>query len=385
MAIRRRQVLRTGFFAAVGGAALAACGGTGDKGGRPSQAAGSAGAAGVSEETPGWRMPEESEPHERTFMAWPAIRSIHGADFDGVRDDIARIARTIAEFEPVTLLANERDVRSAQKACGKDVELMPAPVDDLWMRDTGPSFVLGPDGIAGIDLNFNGWGDKQTHRRDAHVARTILDRERIKRIKAPVTGEGGGLEVDGAGTLLATESCWVNANRNPGKSRDDIEDALKALYGVTKVIWVKGIKGEDITDYHIDALARFSEPGVVVIGKPADSAPRDVWRRAYDQARAVLEDAVDARGKRLEIVDLQEPDDLRGHSDEFLASYVNYYVVNDGVIAPRFGDRRADRNAAAVLRDLYPDREVVQVPVDYLGEGGGGIHCSTQQQPKVGR
>ncbi|NGN65605.1 agmatine deiminase family protein [Streptomyces sp. A7024] len=378
MVLHRRKMLQTGALAALGGL-LSACGRK-----EPDQARDEAERAAPAAATAaaGMRMPEEREPHERTFMAWPT-RGIWGPDVDGVRDDIAGIARAIAEFEPVTLLANQADAKAARKACGSGVEVLPAAVDDLWMRDTGPSFVRGPEGgMAGVDLNFNGWGNKQPHRHDATVARAVLDHADIRRIKAPITGEGGALEVDGAGTLLATESSWVNRNRNPGKSRDDIEKALQNLFGVTEVIWVKGVKGKDITDYHIDALARFSEPGVVVMSKPADGAPKDVWRRAYDQARAVLSDAVDADGKRLEIVDLPEPGHLTGHSEEFLASYVNYYVVNDGVILPRFGDRRADRDAAAILRDLYPGREVVQLPVDTLGEGGGGIHCATQQQPK---
>ncbi|MFI5663329.1 agmatine deiminase family protein [Streptomyces sp. NPDC051684] len=330
----------------------------------------------------GWRMPDEAHPHELTYMAWPT-RRIWGADTAGVRADIAGIARAVAAFEPVALLANERDVAAARKACGSGVEVVPIPVDDLWMRDTGPNFVVRDDGgIAGVDLNFNGWGGKQAHRRDGDVAREILADADIRRIRAPITGEGGSIEVDGRGTLMATESSLVNANRNPGRSRADIERALEELFGVTTVIWVDGVRGEDITDHHIDALARFSEPGVVVVSTPDDEAPRDVWTDAHDQARGVLDKAVDARGRRPEIVELPEPVDIGRRGAGFLASYVNYYVVNGGVVMPRFGDRRADREAAAIVRELYPGREVVQVSVDTLGEGGGGIHCSTQQLPK---
>lgn len=361
----RRQTLRAAVFAALGGG-LAACG--------PEEGGGAS--------TGGWRMPDESHPHELTYMSWPT-RDIWESDIEGVREDIARIARTIAEFEPVALLANERDVKAARAACGSGVEVVPIPVDDLWARDTGPSFVLGPRGIAGVDLNFNGWGGKQSHSRDSRVAREILADERITRITAEIVGEGGSIEVDGAGTLMATESSLVNENRNPGLSRDDIEAELKHLFGVTTVIWVDGVKDRDITDYHIDALARFSEPGVVVMSVPDPDAPRDVWTDAYDQARGVLREAVDARGRRLEIVDLPEPVDIGRRGEGFLASYVNYYVVNGGVVLPRFGDVRADRDAASIVGELYPGRKVVQVPVDTLGEGGGGIHCSTQQLPKV--
>lgn len=177
---------------------------------------------------------------------------------------------------------------------------MPIPVDDLWARDTGPSFVLGPKGVAGVDFNFNGWGRKQKHDRDARVAGEILADQGIARIAAPIAGEGGSIEVDGQGTMLVTESSLVNENRNPGKTRDEIEQALKALFGVSKVIWVDGVRGRDITDYHIDALARFAAPGVVVMSTPDRQAPEDVWTKAYDQARKVVDEAVDEllRGQR---------------------------------------------------------------------------------------
>ncbi|MET9340891.1 agmatine deiminase family protein [Nonomuraea sp. NPDC003804] len=326
-------------------------------------------------------MPDEAHPHELTFMSWPT-EVIWEADTAGVRRDIAGIARAIADYEPVVLLANSRDVKAAQRACGSQVEVVPIPVDDLWTRDTGPTFVPGPQGIAGVDFNFNGWGDKQEHSRDRDVAREILTMERVTRIKAPIVAEGGSIEVDGAGTLMATESSLVNDNRNPGRTRNEIERALKEALGATTVIWVKGVKGKDITDYHIDALARFSEPGVAVISTPSEDAPHDVWTAAYDQARKVLTSAVDARGKRLELVELPEPVDIGRRGKDFLATYVNYYVINDAVIMPRFGDKKADKDAAAIVRELYPRREIVQMPVDTLGEGGGGIHCSTQQMPK---
>ncbi|GAA0934377.1 agmatine deiminase family protein [Nonomuraea longicatena] len=326
-------------------------------------------------------MPEETHPHRLTLMSWPTAL-VWESDTAGVRRDIAGIARAVADFEPVVLLANPGDVKAARRACGSQVDVVPVPVDDLWMRDTGPAFVLDGQKIAGVDFNFNGWGGKQAHSRDENVAREILTMERIPRIQAPIVAEGGSLEVDGVGTLMATESSLINDNRNPGKTRADIERALRETVGATTFIWVKGVKGKDITDYHIDALARFSEPGVVVISTPPEDAPQDVWTAAHDQARKVLDTAVDARGKRLDLVELPEPVDVGRRGEGFLATYVNYYVVNGGVLLPRFGDKKADRDAVAIVRDLYPGREVVQVSVDTLGEGGGGIHCATQQLPK---
>ncbi|MFI6503998.1 agmatine deiminase family protein [Nonomuraea typhae] len=368
----RRQTIQAAVLAASAGA-LGACG-TSPTG---------SGLTNAVVKKPAWLMPEETHPHQLTFMSWPT-EPIWKSDTSGVRRDIAAIARAVAAFEPVVLLASPKDVKAAQRACGSQVEVVPIPVDDLWMRDTGPTFVLGGTAIAGVDFNFNGWGRKQAHARDKNVARAILAMEKTTRIQAPIVAEGGSIEVDGAGTLMATESSLVNDNRNPGKTRADIERALSETVGASTFIWVEGVKGKDITDYHIDALARFSEPGVAVVSTPPQDAPGDVWTAAHDQARTVLETAVDARGKKLDLVELPEPVDIGRRGEGFLATYVNYYVVNSGVIMPRFGDKKADKDAAAIVRDLYPGREIVQVGVDTLGEGGGGIHCATQQMPKPG-
>ncbi|GAA2829804.1 agmatine deiminase family protein [Kitasatospora sp. CM 4170] len=333
-----------------------------------------------------YAMPAEWLPHTRTFMAWPALEEVWGDQLPAVRQDIAHVAQAVARFEPVVLMARPDQSAGARQLCGSSVEVIDLPVDDLWARDTGPTLVTGPGGLAGVDLNFNGWGNKQTHGEDSQVARRLLDRYGVRRIQAPITGEGGGIEVDGEGTLMATESSWVNGNRNPGKSRDRIEAAMKQLFGVEKVIWFAGVAGQDITDCHIDALARFAEPGVVVIHRPGPDSPPDIWSRASDQALQVLRDATDAGGRRLRVVELAEPD-LSGHPDpgkDFLATYLNYYVVNDAVIMPRFGDRASDDRAAGVLADLHPGREVVQVDINAIAAGGGGIHCSTQQQPVAG-
>ncbi|MEU6082619.1 agmatine deiminase family protein [Streptomyces sp. NPDC047108] len=327
-------------------------------------------------------MPAESRPHERTLMAWPPRDSLWAGDAPAVQRDVARIARAVAEHEPVELFAAPEEAERARRACGAGVEVVPVPVDDLWMRDSGPTFVTGPDGVSGIDFHFNGWGGKQEHERDARVARRALGRHRVPRTSAGITAEGGALEVDGAGTLLVTESSLVNDNRNPGLSRAEIERHLKDLLGVSEVIWLKGVRGRDITDYHVDALARFAEPGVVLLSRPPAGTAR-VWVRAYEQARGVLESARDARGKTLEIVELDEPDpsELGRRGAEFLGCYANYYVVNGAVIMPRFGDAKADDRAASIVRELHPGRVVVPIEIDTLAEGGGGIHCATQQQP----
>ncbi|MGW6919307.1 agmatine deiminase family protein [Kitasatospora sp. NPDC054939] len=388
-ALSRRAVLRSGAVAAAL-ALLDGCTWTmdgSDTDGTPPSGGGSSPspAAGPATTDPAalYAMPAESAPHTRTFMAWPALEQVWGEDLPAVRADIAHVAQAVAGFEPVVLMARPDQSAEARQLCGSTVEVVDLPVDDLWARDTGPTFVTGPAAIAGVDLDFNGWGDKQPHAEDGQVARRLLERYGIRRIQAPITGEGGGIEVDGEGTLMATESSWVNANRNPGKSREQIEAAMKELFGVRKVIWFAGVAGQDITDCHVDALARFAEPGVVVLHRPGPDTPPDIWSRASDQALEVLRSTPDARGRTLRIVELPEPD-LGGDPDlppEFLATYLNYYVVNGAVIMPRFGDRAADDRARGILAELHPGREVVPVGIDAIAAGGGGIHCSTQQQP----
>ncbi|MFH8407872.1 agmatine deiminase family protein [Streptomyces sp. NPDC018019] len=337
------------------------------------------------------RMPAEWRPHAATYLAWPPSDSLWGDQAPAVQRDIARLARTVAEYEPVVLLAGPAEQARARRACGGSVEILPVPVDDLWVRDTGPVFVTragAPAGAAraGVDFHFNGWGGKQRHPNDAEVARKVLDHEGISRIDAGITAEGGSFEVDGEGTLLAAESSLVNPNRNPGRRRAEIERELKRVLGVTQVIWVEGVRGADITDCHVDTVARFVEPGVVALNRPWQGDGPDVWTRVYEQVRGVLAQARDARGRRLETVEVPEPDPyaIGERGPEFLASYLNYYVANGVVVLPRFGDRRADDRAAGILRELHPGRDVRQLTIDAVGEGGGGIHCATQQLPTVG-
>ncbi|MBF6328610.1 agmatine deiminase family protein [Nocardia transvalensis] len=332
-------------------------------------------------------MPAESAPHARTWLAWPAKESVWEELLPRVRAEVAGLARAIAEHEPVTMAARREHVEEAQRACGPAVEVVAAPLDDLWMRDTGPVFVTAPDGtLAGIDFNFNGWGQKAECHLDAKVARKVLELVGIPRVIAPIVAEAGALEVDGAGTLLATESSLINPNRNPGLGHDDIEKAMADLLGITKVVWLQGVADEDVTDCHVDAVARFAEPGVVLLDWPVDPDPADVFVRAAAQARAILMEATDAAGRRFDIVELPQPDPAAmpgTRGSEFLYSYVNFYVGNDAVYLPAYGDRRGDDRAAGILADLFPGRDVVRVEYNAVAEGGGGIHCSTQQQPLV--
>lgn len=332
----------------------------------------------------GYAMPAEDAPHERTFMQWPVRTHVYGQrDLRRVQNTIARIADTIAEFEPVVLLASGKAAFEAKEATGRGVEIWDIPTDDLWCRDSGPTFVKDRAGKLGVaHIRFNGWGTKQAHARDARIAETIAHRVELPLIETGLVGEQGGVEHDGAGTLLAHASSWVNPNRSR-ESEAQIGARLMAALGGRKMIWAPGLIGEDITDFHIDSLARFVAPGRVLIQLPKAVDRSDPYSVAAYDTFARLKRETDADGRPLDIVVLPEPVDIRSHDENFVASYVNYYVCNGAVISARFGDRKADARAEALLASLYPGREIVALDVDALGEAGGGIHCATQQQPKA--
>ena len=332
----------------------------------------------------GFRFPLESDPHLRTFMQWPSRKAIYGSldALNEVREKIALIANSIAKFEPVIMLARPEQLEEAQEFMKTGVELWPIETEDLWCRDSGPSFVVNAKGgLACTEFNFNGWGGKQSHKDDGRIARRCAEKLGMKMFDNGIVGEGGGIEVDGQGTALAHASSWVNGNRNSG-TEEEVGKLLLDALGAEKMIWAPGIKDADITDYHIDALARFIKPGQVLIQLPDRIDERDPWSVSAFETYEILKKATDAQGNRLDIVVLPSPVDIRSENEDFVSSYVNYYVCNDAVIGAEFGDDKADGEAARILGQLYPGREIVSLNVDPIGEAGGGIHCSTQQQPK---
>lgn len=330
-----------------------------------------------------YEMPLESEPHERTIMQWPVNLDIYDrASLGRVQGAIARIANRIARYEPVAMLVAGDDAAAARARLSGDIELWDIPTDDLWCRDSGPTFVRHAAGkLAVAHIRFNGWGNKQPHNQDARIAKRVAERLGLPLIETGLVGEQGGVEHDGAGTLLAHASCWANPNRNR-MGEDEIGEKLLQALGGEKMIWAPGIAGKDITDYHIDALARFVGPGKVLIQLGDDIDPDDPWSVSGHETLNILQKSTDARGQKLQIVRLPDPMDIRSTKADFVASYVNYYVCNDAVIAAEFGDRAADGHARELLQSLDPGRTVDMIEIDAIGESGGGIHCATQQQPK---
>ncbi|MFV0456669.1 MAG: agmatine/peptidylarginine deiminase [Pseudomonas sp.] len=335
-----------------------------------------------------WYMPDEHAPQERVILAFAASTAVWEDWAIPVNNCIALLAKTIAKYQPVTVLCRATQLSQARQKCGtSNIKFLTMPLDDVWVRDYGGCFVVDGQGGRGlVDFNFNGWGGKQRSSNDTMVAETLSYELHADYIGSQLVGEGGGIEVDGHDTAIMTESCWVNSNRNPGMSRAQIEDELKANLGLRKIIWLPGIKGKDITDAHVDYYARFVKPGVVIANLDNDPKSYDyaVTRTHLD----ILKAATDAAGRKLVVHTLPPPLKARSNvytcnNPNFAPGYINYLPINGAVIAPQFGDAAADKYCKDLLTRLYPDRTIVQVNIDPIVGGGGGIHCVTKNMPRL--
>lgn len=331
-------------------------------------------------------MPDEGEKHRQAFIAFGAQDAIWEDFTADVQAALGRIARAIAQYEPVTVFCREDERALAEQHCGtRNITFVETELDDIWMRDTGANFVIdGTGDQAAVDFNFNGWGNKQQHADDAHVAALVAEETGARHVRSELVGEGGAIEVDGLGTGIMTESSWINRNRNPDWSKADVEAELKERLGLRKIIWLPGIKGKDITDAHVDFYARFVAPGVVLAN--LDTDPESYDHKVTLAHLDILKHATDADGRPLTVHTVSPPLNPRKSkfsrgNEDFAAGYINYFVINGAVIAPEFGDAVADRKALDLLSQLYPNRRVVQLNIDAITAGGGGIHCVTNHQP----
>lgn len=330
-----------------------------------------------------WRMPEEGEPHQRTWMAFGASAGIWGKKLlPETQRSLALIANTIAKYEPVSLLVRKEERSMAESLVNDGVELVISPLNDLWIRDTGPTFILDEQGKkAAVNFNFNGWGNKQAHGLDAKIADLVATQAGVPILRTTLVMEGGCIEVDGEGTAIITESCVLNNNRNPRVSKAQFEDELMPLLGLEQIIWLPGIKGKDITDGHTDFYVRFACPRVVLAGY--DSDPKSYDHEVTVQHLEMLKAATDAQGNKLQIITLEAPTQVRPKytNNEFASGYIGFYVCNGAVIMQEFGDKSADEAARAAVQTAFPDRKIEQLNVDGIAAGGGSIHCATQQEP----
>lgn len=388
------------------------------------------------------------------------------------RQDLVRLAANLSRFEPVAMLvdsaADEAEAReflaeSVEEQSVKDqvgdaldgsgrlfigdvspdelppiethpLDLLVSPLNDLWARDTGPVFVTDSRGaLHGVNLNFNGWGQQpittglkgwrkdrektangivdQPVDRDQEVVYAIADDSEVPLVETWLTMEGGGIEVNGSGLAVATESCILNPNRNPGKSKADVEAELRRLFGVQRMLWMPGRTGIELTDWHVDFLARFTSSGHLLYasadgGEPEDKRDRKLLLEGVAAVNALPEDervrlmdgvselttsvvpqpdllavydAFDRRNQDLPVTERSAEE----FSETVAAGYIGYYEANGCIVMPQYGDSEA-AEAFDILSELYPDEVVIAITTDGLAAGGGTIHCATQQQPRVG-
>ncbi|MCV7432497.1 agmatine deiminase family protein [Mycolicibacterium bacteremicum] len=326
-------------------------------------------------------MPAEGAPQDRVWMAFPSAGYSLGDSADEqheARATWAAVAHAIAEFEPVTMLVDPDEITFAKQYLSQDIETVEVPLNDAWMRDIGPTFVHADDGsVAAVDWVFNGWGGQDWARwdRDCKVGAVVAELAGVPVVSSPLVNEGGGIQVDGAGTVLVTETVQLDPGRNPGLTKADVEAELARTLGVTEVIWLPVGLTRDSQRFgtrgHVDIVAAFTEPGRLLLHTQTDESHPDAL---------VCKRIRDALGDRFEVVEMPAPKVLTDDEGFVDYSYINHLVVNSGVIACGFGDPR-DADAVAILAEQYPGRRVVSVDARPLFARGGGIHCITQQQP----
>jgi len=330
----------------------------------------------------GFSMPAEWTPHERCWMAWPSRAETWGEHLDGARDVVAEIANTIARFEPVTIVTKPKNVAEVSLLTANGVAQVSLAHDDCWIRDYGPTFIVDKKkNVAGVRWKWNAWGFRyEDHERDAKVAEEILKQLEMRAYVHEMVLEGGGVDVDGEGAVIASEATLLHANRNPNMTREQIEEVLIEYLGVQQVIWLGAGLQDDVTGGQTANLARFVRPGVVVALTCSD--PADPNHKVLTDNLARLKAARTAKGEPLEVVEIEQPRPMFDAEGRRLAlSYINYYMPNDGILMPAFDDGANDRKAFDTMTKLFPKREIVQLPALELAYGGGGIHSFTLPQP----
>jgi agmatine deiminase len=329
----------------------------------------------------GLSMPPEFGEHRACLMAWPTTtrRDFWGEFFEPAKDDYATVARAIAEFEPLTMICEPGKADEVRNRCGSAVDILELPIDDSWIRDSGPIFVTdGAGGVAIADFRFNSWGEKYAPwDKDAEVTARLASHLGMRRYATEFVLEGGSFFVDGEGTLLTTEQCLLHPNRNPSMTREDIERHLCEYLGISAVIWLQAFEDRD-TDGHVDGIAQIVRPGTIVLETPTDPTNHN-----FEHAKANiehLERVRDAAGRTIEVLGLAPTAWVRVGDLDVEIPYANFYLPNGGVVVPTGGVPQ-DREAIERLGGIFPDREVVPVPGAVLAFGGGGPHCITQQVP----
>ena len=328
-----------------------------------------------------WRMPAEWERHERTWLAFPTSGYTLGEterEHEAARTTWANVANQASEFEKVTVVVNPGDEAIAKKYLSSQIELMPIAIDDAWIRDSGPTFVTDNGKLGAVNWIFNGWGAQgwANFGKDAKLASEIAEHTAALRIDSDMVNEGGGIHISGDGTVLLTETVQLGKGRNPSWSKEQVEQEIHQKLGTSKAIWLKRGLTRDYEEFgtqgHVDIVACFAPDNRVLFHDQKNPNHPD-----YQVSSEVRETFIRAG---IEVVSVPAPDTLRDSEGFVDYSYINHYVLNDGVLLCAFDDPR-DKEAKAILREVYPCREIVLVDARELFARGGGIHCITQQQP----
>ena len=318
---------------------------------------------------PEWRR------QARVWVGWPRLADEWGEAFDGARAEIAGFVRTLSRFVPVRLAVGDAAAERAAQDAGLNAhaELCQVQTGDIWLRDTGPVFVVRGGQVTPLGFRFNGWGGKYVLEGDDGTAEDVAAAEDLALIRHEFVLEGGAVEFDGAGRVLTTRDCLLNPNRNSGWGEGDAEAALEAAFGVHEVVWLERGLLNDQTDGHIDNIARFVAPGRVVCQRPADPGDPNAERLAD------AEEALRAAG--LDVVTLPAPPPVFDADGAAMpASHMNFLITNGAVLLPAYDEATAGA-AAQGLAEVFPGREIIPLPAGQILTGGGSFHCMTCPVP----
>jgi len=334
-------------------------------------------------------MPAEWYPHKCCWMQWPynnpnhdgygAVPSWSHFDFEKGRLAWANVANSIVKFEQVKMIVHPDEMRESKKLLDSKIEIIELKIDDCWARDSGATFLLNNENkLGGIDWEFNGWGKFKPYDSDNKVAKFMIENSSADYFKNQMILEGGSIHVDGEGTLLTTEQCLLNKNRNPKLSKKEIEKNLKEYLNISKIIWLKNGTDEG-TDGHVDNIACFVKPGTVLALSCKDK--NDPFYEKIHENLEILKSSTDSKGRVLNIIELEMSYKRLIPNDDEPSSYINFYIANKGIVMPSFEDEKADYNAKTIVQSIFPDRKIISINGIDISMGGGNVHCITQQQP----
>jgi agmatine deiminase len=333
------------------------------------------------------RVPHECEPASHLWTAWPDHPD-WGEALAGARAEIAAFAEAAHEAarnnggDPEIVLLTPPDGAAPPDSLREAARVRPAVYGDIWLRDTGPVWAVDGEARVAVRFRFNGWGGKYLYAGDHDVAPSLARSLGVHVRDVDLVAEGGAFEFDGEGAVITTRSCLLDRNRNPGVSASDVEKTLKGALGAERVIWLEEGLARDHTDGHVDTLARFVRPGLVLCQAP--NGPQDPNGVVLDDVSRALDGAKDAHGRPIDVVRLPSPGylaDAQGRPKP--ASHLNFVHVGDTVIVPVYETLSAEP-ALAVIREAFEDKTVIGLPADALVEEGGAFHCATNAAPAIG-